>query len=300
VTHTHQPSPNRLRWVLLMTAILMVVEFAGGLLSNSLALLSDAGHMLSDVTALSLAWFAIVQMKRPPDDRRSYGYHRLEVVSALLNGALLCAVAVLVWTNAYRRLHDPPEIRGGLMLAVAVVGLAVNVAGIALLHRESTKSIGVRGAFLHVVGDTVGSVGAITAAVVIRVTGWMTIDAIVSFAIGALIVLSGSHLIRESLHILLEGVPRHIRLPEVELELQKLDGIVGLHDLHVWRIGSNFDTLTVHLVVGDIEEGNRRKDAARAMLHERFGIEHCTIEVEGPGEHVGIDCSRPARWGANG
>jgi cobalt-zinc-cadmium efflux system protein len=178
--------------------------------------------------------------------------------------------------------------------------LAVNVAGIALLHRESTKSIGVRGAFLHVVGDTVGSVGAITAAVVIRVTGWMTIDAIVSFAIGALIVLSGSHLIRESLHILLEGVPRHIRLPEVELELQKLDGIVGLHDLHVWRIGSNFDTLTVHLVVGDIEEGNRRKDAARAMLHERFGIEHCTIEVEGPGEHVGIDCSRPARWGANG
>jgi cobalt-zinc-cadmium efflux system protein len=283
-----------------MTAILMVVEFAGGLVSNSLALLSDAGHMLSDVTALSLAWLAIVQMKRPPDDRRSYGYHRLEVVSAFLNGVILCAVAVLVWTSAYRRLHEPPEIRGGLMLAIAAIGLAVNVVGIGLLRRDSERSIGVRGAFLHVVGDALGSVGAIGAAIVIRTTGWTRIDAIVSFAIGALIVFSGAHLIRESMHILLEGVPRHIRLPDVEGELQRLDGIIGLHDLHVWRIGGNFDTLSVHLVVGDIEEGNRRKNAARAMLHDRFGIEHCTIEVEGPGEHVGIDCSRPVRKGGDG
>jgi cobalt-zinc-cadmium efflux system protein len=300
MSHSHRPTSERLRWVLLMTAVLMVVEFFGGLLSNSLALLSDAGHMLSDVTALTLAWVAIAQTRRPPDDRRSYGYHRLEVVSALLNGAILCAVAVLVWTSAYRRMHAPPEIRSGLMLVVAAIGLAVNVAGIVLLHRDSKHSIGVRGAFLHVVGDTLGSVGAIGAAIVIRVTGWTPIDALVSFAIGLLIVVSGVHLIRESLHILLEGVPRHIRLPEVERELQLLDGVSGLHDLHVWRIGSNFDTLTVHLVVDDAREGIRSKDAARTMLHERFGIEHCTIEIEGPGEHVGIDCSRPIRSDARG
>lgn len=283
-----------------MTAALMVVEFVGGILSNSLALLSDAGHMLSDVTALALAWFAIAQMRRPPDDRRSYGYHRLEVVSALMNGVILCAVAALVWVSAYRRLHAPPEIRDGLMLVVAAIGLLVNLMGIALLHRDSRDSIGIRGAFLHVVGDTLGSVGAIGAAIVIRMTGWTRIDAVASFAIGILIVISGVHLIRESLHILLEGVPRHIRLPEVERELLDLKGIVGLHDLHVWRIGSNFDTLTVHLVVDDQEVGGQTKDTAREMLRGKFGIEHCTIEVEGPGEHVGIDCARPNRRGEHG
>jgi cobalt-zinc-cadmium efflux system protein len=295
--HIHYPSSARLRWVLLMTAVLMIVEVVGGVLSNSLALLSDAGHMLSDVTALALAWFAIAQMRRPPDDRRSYGYHRLEVVSALMNGVILCAVAVLVWVSAYRRLYEPPEIKSGLMLVVAAIGLLVNLAGIALLHRDSRHSIGIRGAFLHVVGDTLGSVGAIGAAFVIRMTGWTRIDAVVSIAIGILIVVSGVHLIRESLHILLEGVPRHIQLPEVERELRDMDGIAGLHDLHVWRIGSNFDTLTVHLVVVDIGAGNQRKDAAREMLRGKFGIEHCTIEVEGPGEHVGIDCTRPNRRG---
>jgi cobalt-zinc-cadmium efflux system protein len=275
-----------------MTVVLMVVEFAGGLLSHSLALLSDAGHMLSDVTALTLAWIAIVQMRKPPDDRRSYGYYRLEIVSALLNAGLLCLVAVAVWVSAYRRLGEPPEIRSGLMLVVAMAGLLVNIAGIVLLHRESKESLGIRGAFLHILGDTLGSVGAIAAAVVIRITGWTQIDALVSIGIGLLILLSGIHIARESVHILLEGVPRHIRLPEVEAQLRSIDGIIGLHDLHVWRIGTNFDTLTVHLVVETLQDGNSRKESARAMLHRRFGIEHCTIEIETPGEHLGNACSR--------
>ena len=285
------PGTGRLRWVLILTAGFMVVEFLGGIFSNSLALLSDAGHMLSDVAALTLAMVAIVQMRRPPDIRRSYGYHRLETVSALANGALLCGVAVVIVYEAIIRLKGHPEIRSALMLWIAAGGLLVNLIGILLLRRESHGSLGVRGAFLHIIGDTVGSVGAIGAAVIIRVTGWTQADAVVSFGIAVLIVLSGVHLIRESLHILLEGVPRHILLPEVEESLRALEGIVDMHDLHIWRIGTNFDTLTVHLVVHDIKEWRIRRGTARQLLHDRYGIEHSTIEVEGPGEHVGLDCS---------
>lgn len=274
-----------------MTAALMVVEFVGGIWSNSLALLSDAGHMLSDVTALGLAMVALNQMRRPPDKRRSYGYQRLEIISALMNGALLCTVALVIAVSAIRRFRSPPEIEGGLMLVVAGAGLAINIIGLLLLHRGSRESLGVRGAFLHLVGDTLGSVAAIAAAFTIRATGWTQVDSIASLAIVVLIVVSGLHLIRESLHILLEGVPRHIALPEVEEALRKIAGVSGVHDLHIWRIGSNFDTLTVHLIVEDPERWRPQRDAARAILHDRFGIDHCTIEIEGPGECSGIDCS---------
>lgn len=289
--HHHHDSVGRLRWVFVMTAGLMVVEFFGGIWANSLALLSDAGHMLSDVTAIGLALVALQQMKRPPDMRRSYGYHRLEILSALMNGALLCGVALIIAFNAIRRFRNPPEIEDGLMLAVAAAGLAINVAGLALLHRGSRESLGVRGAFLHLVGDTLGSVAAIGAALTIRATGWTQVDALASLAIVILIVLSGLHLIRESLHILLEGVPRHISMPEVERELKMLPGVAGVRDLHIWRIGSNFDTLTVHIIVEDPGQWRARRDDARALLRSRFGIDHCTIEVEGPGEHLGIDCA---------
>lgn len=285
------PSPDRLWWVLILTACFVVVEFVGGLAANSLALLSDAGHMLSDVAALTLALVAIIQMRRPPDVRRSFGYHRLEIVSALANGMLLCGISVLIVYEAVLRLNAPQDVRSAIMLTVAAIGLVINVIGILLLRKESHGSLGVRGAFLHIVGDLLGSVGAIAAAVIIRLTGWSQADAIVSFGIALLIVISGIRLVRESLHILLEGVPRHIRLPDVESSLRRLEGIVDIHDLHVWRIGSNFDTLTVHLVVNDIVDWRIRRETARTLLHERFGIEHCTIEVEGPGEHVGLDCS---------
>jgi cobalt-zinc-cadmium efflux system protein len=294
--HAHGNAPEslsagRLRWVLILTSGYLIVEFVGGIMANSLALLSDALHMLSDVAALTLAMVAIVQMRRPPDTRRSYGYHRLEIVSALANGIILCGVSIVIVYEAVTRLRAHQEIRSAMMLVIAALGLGINLIGIALLRRDSRGSLGIRGAFLHIVGDTLGSVGAIAAAFIIRLTGWSQADAVVSFAIAFLIVLSGTNLIRESLHILLEGVPRHIRLHDVESSLRLLEGIVDIHDLHVWRIGSNFDTLTVHLVVNDIEEWRIRRETARALLHDRFGIEHCTIEVEGPGEHVGLDCS---------
>ncbi|MDM7916922.1 MAG: cation diffusion facilitator family transporter [Candidatus Eisenbacteria bacterium] len=294
VRHEHgndELPTSRLRTVLLLTGGFLFVEFAGGLLSNSLALLSDAGHMLSDVAALGLALAAMSQLQRPPDPKRSFGYQRLEIVVALANGLLLLAAAAVIAYEAYRRIERPPHVEGPMMLAVAIAGLAVNVIALLLLRDPSRGSLGVRGAFLHVLGDAMGSVGAIVAGVVIARTGWTRIDAIVSFLIAALILVSSIHLLRESIHILLEGVPRHIRLPEVERALCEVEGVTGIHDLHVWRIGSHFDTLTVHLVVENLKDWSSRREAARRLLNDQFGIEHCTIEVEGPGEHRGIDCS---------
>ncbi len=296
----HARSIARLRWVLFLTSGFLLVEFVGGILSNSLALLSDAGHMLSDVAALTLALVAMKQMHRPPDANRSYGYRRLEVVSALANGTLLCVVAAIVGVEGYKRMLTPPEIMGGLMLVVASIGLVINLIGITLLHADSASSLGIRGAFLHILGDTLGSVGAIVAAIIIGATGWTKIDALVSMGIALLIVFSGIHLIRESMHILLEGVPRHIQLPDVEDSLRRLGGVEEVHDLHVWRIGSDFDTLTVHLVVPDEQNWGEVRGQVRKMLFERYRIDHCTIEVESRGEHeesgsLGTICERNSR-----
>lgn len=284
--------------MLLLTCLFLAIEVAGGLYSNSLALLSDAGHMLSDVAALSLALAAMTHMHRPPDVRRSFGYRRLEIVSALANGALLCLVAVAIGAEAYRRFQHPPEVRGALMLWIAAAGLAVNACAILLLHRAGRTSLGVRGALFHVVGDALGSGAALVAGVVITTTGWTRVDPLASAAIAILLVASGWHLIRESLHILLEGVPRHIDLPEVEVSLRRMEGVQDIHDLHVWRIGSDFDTLTVHLVIAEPGDGLARKEEARTMLRTRFGIDHCTIEIEEPEErarshgHPGSVCER--------
>ncbi len=288
-----QPSALRLRWVLFLSAGFLLVELLGGIAANSLALLSDAGHMLSDVTALALALIAVTQMRRPPDVRRSFGYRRLEVVAALANGTLLCAVAVVVGLQAYRRIQNPPEVRGGLLLIVAVLGLFVNLVGLMLLREDSRRNMGVRGASLHIAGDTLGSLGAIVAGIVITATGWTKADALVSFLIALLILVSGAGLVRESLHILMEGVPRHIQLPEVERSLRGLEGVSDIHDLHVWRIGSDFDTLTVHVVLERVEDWRIRRNSVRTMLRARFGIEHCTIQVEELGEEPDTGCRGP-------
>jgi cobalt-zinc-cadmium efflux system protein len=300
VHHTEEPPIRRLRWVLALTVGYLIVELIGGILSNSLALLSDAGHMFSDVSALTLALVAMHQMQRAPDSRRSFGYRRLEIVSALANGALLCGVAIVIAIEGVQRFLHPPEIRSTLMLAVALLGLCVNLVGIGLLHAGSKTSLGIRGAFLHIVGDALGSVGAVTAAIVIGATGWTKIDALISIMIALLIVLSGRHLIKESLHVLLEGVPRHINLPDLEAALTAMEGIDEIHDLHVWRIGSGFDTLSVHLVLAGDTGAGAVKESVRSMLRERYGIEHCTIETERPGEHTeethpGTICERNDR-----
>jgi cobalt-zinc-cadmium efflux system protein len=284
---------RRILWiVLVLTAVFMVVEFAAGLLTNSLALMSDAGHMLTDVAALSLSLFALWFATRPPSPKKSFGYHRTEILAALVNGVAIVVIALVIVYEAIQRIAAPPFVRTGLMLAVASAGLVVNLVGAWLLHREQKGSLNLHGAFLHVLADALGSVGAIVAAVVMMTTGWYLADPVVSFLVAGLILISAFRLIRESVDILLEGAPAHLDLAEIRAALLELDGVCGLHDLHVWTITSGFDSLTAHLI---LEPGAAHQcvlDAAHEMLTTRFGLDHSTLQPE---EGDMVPCGDPAR-----
>ena len=285
-THIHQ-SPQtagsrqrgRLTLALLLAAVYMLAEVAGGLLSNSLALLADAGHMLTDVAALGLALFAIWAAQRPATPQRTYGYHRMEILAALVNGATLVAIAILIFAEAFRRWSSPPAVRGGLMLAVACGGLAVNLASLWILRGGRNESLNVRGAWLHTLTDTLGSVQAIGAGVLISAFGWNWADPLASVLIGVLVIVSSWGLLRESVGVLMEGVPMHLKLDEVTEAMAGVAGVVAVHDLHVWTITSGFVALSAHVVV----EPTCSEDVlwqVRAVLHDRFGIDHSTIQVE--------------------
>lgn len=284
--HMHQSSQTagrkqrrRLTLALLLAAVYMLAEVAGGLLSNSLALLADAGHMLTDVAALGLSLFAIWVAQRPATPQRTYGYHRMEILAALVNGATLVAIAVLIFAEALRRWSSPPEVKGGLMLAVACGGLAVNLASLWILRGGREESLNVRGAWLHTLTDTLGSVQAIAAGVLISGFGWNWADPLASVLIGVLVIVSSWGLLRESVGVLMEGVPAHLALDEVTDAMAGVPGVVAVHDLHVWTITSGFVALSAHVVV----EPTCSEDVlwqVRAVLHERFGIDHSTIQVE--------------------
>ena len=281
--HDHDEEQTRDRKRLLaalgLTALLMGVEAVGGWLSGSLALLSDAGHMLTDSAALLLAALASVFSGRPADLRRTWGFVRLEVLSALFNGLLLIGIAGLIAYEGVHRLRDPQPLKAGLMLAVAVAGLAVNLAGMALLARS--RSMNVRGAFLHVVGDAISSVGVIAAGLIVWITGWTLADPIVSLLIAGLIAAGAASLIRDAVHVLLEAVPSHIDLKAVLSAMKGLDGVCGVHDLHVWTIGHDRHALSAHLVCPDRgTDRDRILGAAQEVLRERFGITHTTLQVE--------------------
>jgi cobalt-zinc-cadmium efflux system protein len=270
---------KRLTLVLSLVVLYMVAEVVGGLASNSLALLADAGHMLTDAAALGLSLFAIWVARRPATPKRTYGYHRMEILAALVNGATLIAVAVLIFVEAYRRWSAPPAVKGGLMLAVACGGLAVNLVALLILHRGRGESLNVRGAWLHVLTDTLGSVQAIAAGVLISGFGWTWADPLASVLIGLLVIFSSWSLIRESVGVLMEGVPAHLELDEVAAAMAGVPGVMTVHDLHVWTITSGFVSLSAHVVI----EPNCAEDVlwrVRAMLHDRFGIDHSTIQVE--------------------
>jgi cobalt-zinc-cadmium efflux system protein len=261
----------------------MVVEFVGGILTNSLALLSDAGHMLTDVAALSLAllagWFAT----RPATPRKSFGFHRTEILAALVNGVAIVVIAVFIVLEAVERIGAPPEVKSGPMLVVAGVGLLVNLVAAWLLHREHSHNLNVQGALLHVLGDLLGSVGAVTAAIVMLTTGFTLADPIISFVIAALIILSALRLIRRSVDVLLEGTPAHLDLEEIRQALVEVPGVSEVHDLHVWTITSGFESLTAHLVVDPARPLQQVLAASRGLLSERFGIDHSTLQPEDPG-----------------
>ena len=276
-------SRRRLALTLLLAAGYMVAEVVGGLLTNSLALLADAGHMLSDVAALGLSLFAVWIAERPPTPKRTYGYYRAEILAALANGATLIAISVYIFVEAYHRLWQPPEIQGAAMLAVAVGGLAVNLVGLWLLHGGREESLNVHGAWLHVLTDALGSLGAIAAAVLIWAFGWEWADPVASIVIGLLVVYSSWRLLAESVSVLLESAPRGIDVDEVYRTMRGVPGVLAVHDLHVWSITSGLNCLSAHVVAAEPHAHAALLKTLRDTLHERFGLDHLTIQIEPEG-----------------
>lgn len=264
----------------MLTGAFTLVEVVGGLATGSLALLADAGHMLSDALAVGVALFAIWLARRPPTPRRSFGYRRAEILAALANGVTLVAVAAWILIEAIRRLDNPPDVLGGWMLVVALAGLASNAVAALLLLRSGRGTLNVEAAFRHVVADVLGSVGVIVAAVVILTTGWSLVDPLVSAGIAVLIAASAWGVLREATHVLLEGTPSDIDLEELTRTILDVPGIESVHDLHVWTITSGFDALSAHVLVGRDEDCHARRRAVETALESRFGIGHTTLQVE--------------------
>jgi cobalt-zinc-cadmium efflux system protein len=265
---------------LTLTTLMMVVEFAGGLWTGSLALLADAGHMLTDATALALALLATWIAARPATPAKTYGYYRAEILAALANALLLFAVAGSILVEAWHRLRTPAPVLGGTMGAVAALGLAVNLAGAWLLHRGARESLTVRAAYLEVLGDALSSVAALVAAGVVVTTGWTAADALASALIVLLILPRSWNLLRQALNVLLEGVPAHLSLGEIEAAMTDVAGVKRVHDLHVWTLTSGREAMSAHVIVGDVRESERLLSELHAVLHERFGIDHTTIQIE--------------------
>ena len=273
------PQSKRLWIVLGLTAAFMVAEVVGGVLSNSLALLADAGHMLADVGALALSLIAMRLALHPPSAERTFGYVRMEILAALANGATLLFVSGWIVWEAWGRLSAPQEVDGPLMMAVAGVGLIVNLVGAALLHTHADENLNVRGAYLHVLGDLLGSIGAIGAGALILLTGWTPIDAIVSMVIAGLIVLGAWRLVKEATGVLLEMVPPHVDMKGVLEDLQSIPNVHNVHDLHVWTLTSGFVALSGHAVLDDPTHHERVLDEIRDRMELR-GIGHVTFQLE--------------------
>ena len=273
-------SARALGLALALTAGYTVVEVAAGLLTGSLALLADAVHMLSDNVAIALALFAVWLARRPATPERTYGYKRAEVLAALVNGVTLVALAIWIFYAAFQRFSDPPEVLGGWMLLVGLLGIGVNLAGGAILFRARSGSINVDAAFRHVFADLLGSAGVVVAAVVILTTGWLEADPLVSVLIGLLVLASSWSILRDSTSILLEASPRGIDTRVVGERLARAPGVVEVHDLHIWTITSGFPALSAHVLVGRGEDCHGRRRELERLLDREFGIEHTTLQVD--------------------
>ena len=274
---------RRALWLALaVTGTFLLVEAAGGWLTGSLALLADAGHMLTDVAAIALSLFAITIAARPATHARTYGFKRVEILAAAVNGVALVLIAVYIAWEALQRLDDPAAVKGGPMLAVAVGGLLCNVVAMRLLAPAREANLNMRGAFLHVLGDLLGSAGAIAAALIILATGWTRADPLISLLIAGLIVFSAWRLIRESLDVLLEATPAGLDVGSMELTLTAIPGVRCVHDVHVWTVTSGFVAMSGHIEIDDQADYSRVMIDAHEVVRERYGIAHCTLQLETP------------------
>ena len=279
-THFERLDSPRILWAgFLLTVALAVIEAGGGWWASSLALISDAGHMISDATALGLAAFAARIASQPPSPRHSFGLLRAEVVAALFNGVLMLAVVVAISLHAVDRLRHPEPVAGGVVIFIATAGLAVNAAVLWLLHRGQ-QNLNIRAAILHVFGDLLGSAAALLSGLVVYTTGWMGIDPLVSVLICALILVSSVRLLRDVLHVIMEGVPPHLDLPEIGRAMARVPGTKEVHDLHIWNLSSGMVLLSAHVVIHDMKDWETVLEAMRSLLRERYQVEHITLQPE--------------------
>ena len=282
--HHHASAHNRRRltFALVITATFTVVEAVGGLISGSLALLADAGHMLTDSLALALAVFAFAISEKPADRRRSYGYHRVQILAAFVNGITLVGIVIWILVEAVQRLLEPTDVLASTMLYVAIAGLVVNIAAFLILHGGDRENLNMRGAALHVLSDLLGSVAAIIAAVVIIRTGWTPVDPILSILVAALILRSAIGIVRRSAHILLEGTPEWLDVAELKRHIiDTVPGVSDVHHVHVWGLTQERVMLTMHVSVDDASDGwGATIRAVKALVAEQYGIDHSTIEIE--------------------
>jgi cobalt-zinc-cadmium efflux system protein len=279
-SHRHHQNKNLLIIVLTITAIFFFVEFFGGLWTRSLALLSDAGHMLSDIAALGLALFALWASGKPAHAKKTFGYYRAEVLAAFINGAVLVVIAIIIFREAYERMQVPVNVKSIPLLVIASAGLMINLVGAYILSKGEKENINIRGAFIHVLGDALGSVGAISAGLVIWLKGWMWFDPLVSFFIGGIIIYSAWRLLWDTVHILMQGVPGHIDLEEIKKSMVQVEGVKSICDLHVWTLTSHVEMLSAHVVVENVLHSMVILKKLQKTLQECYGIEHVTIQIE--------------------
>lgn len=279
MTTAEHDDRRRLTLALVLTALFFVAEVVGGLLSNSLALLADAGHMFTDVAALTLSLFVAWFSRQPSTPEKTYGYLRWEVLAAFINGAALLVVSAFIIWEAIDRFRTPQEVASTAMLLIAIGGLTVNAVCAWLLHSTHGHSLNTRGAYLHVLGDLLGSVGTVLAAVVIKQTGWLLADPIASVVVTVLVMRSAWRLVRESVDVLLESTPSHISLGAVRSRLEELDGVQSVHDLHVWTVTSGVVAMSAHAIVPDTASHQRVLSQTQRIMRE-FGVGHVTLQIE--------------------
>jgi cobalt-zinc-cadmium efflux system protein len=286
-THSHlreaaKQTTTRLSWSLFLTLAFVVVEAGAGVFSNSLALLTDAAHNLTDVIALGLSWFAIRITAQPANARKTYGYHRAGILVALVNSTTLVLISIGIFYEAYKRFISPPDVQSGILIGVGLVAVVVNLVTAMLVHRGSESDLNLRSAFVHLMGDVISTVGAVIAGILIFFTGANWLDPLVSVLIGFLILYNAWGILQETVEILLESTPRDVDLKKMVSEITEVDGVLGVHDLHVWSLTRNLRTMSAHILTEDISisAGTRIQSTINELVYHRYNISHATLQLE--------------------
>ena len=283
--HTHHrtiPASSKLKFGIILSSLILVLEVSGGLIANSLALLADAGHVLADIVALSLSWYALKQAERPASHSMTFGYHRVGVLIAIVNALSIFAIAVIVFFEAFRRLQEPPDVNSPVMLVVAAIGLGVNLFVASWLREEQKGNLNIRSAFWHALGDALASIGVIIGGFIILFTDIFIIDPIISMVIGIIIVLAAWSIFRDGLRVLMEATPKDIDIKKLVDNLKRITGVRDVHDVHVWSVSPEKHMMSCHVLIDDLRtsEADTIRSKIEKVLNEQFNIEHATLQME--------------------